>query len=63
MIEKMSAIRVRLVTAVTRPSRDSQVSAQVSRRDQQEHEEKFSVVRLSVKQRAAKTQAPQVLHR
>ena len=42
-------------------SRDSQ--AQVSRRnqDQEEHQEKFFVMPLSVKQRSAKTQDQKVL--
>ena len=39
---------VKLATAVTQPSRHSQASAsaRVSRRDQQEHQEKFSSVPL-----------------
>jgi hypothetical protein len=55
--------RVRLATAVTGPSRDSQASAsaRVNRRNLERHQ-KFSAVPLSGKQRSAKTQDPQALH-
>jgi hypothetical protein len=56
--------RVGLATAVTPPSRDSQASALagISRRDQQGHQEPFSAVPLSGKQRSAKMGDPQALH-
>ena len=52
--------RVRLATAVTGPSRDSQASAsaRVNRRNLERHQ-KFSAVPLSGKQRSAKTGDPQ----
>jgi hypothetical protein len=52
-------------TAVALPSRDSQASAlaRVSRGDTEGCQEKFSAVSLAGKQRSAKTQVPQVLHR
>jgi hypothetical protein len=46
--------RVRLAASMTQPRRDSQASALVSRRNQQEPKEKFSPVLLSVKGRSAK---------
>lgn len=53
--------RIRLATMETGPSRDSQAStlARDSRRDQEEHQEKFSAVPLSGKQRSVKIQDPQ----
>ena len=47
--------------AVALPSRDSQTSAsaRVSRRDPERHQEKFSAVPLSLKQRSEKTRDPQ----
>jgi hypothetical protein len=44
--------RVGLATAMTRPSRDSQapVLAQVTRQDQEEHQEKFSALPFLAKQ-------------
>jgi len=58
---------VRIAAVVAQPSRNSQAWARLAwanRKDkgQQEHQEKFSAVPLSLKQRSAKTQDQQALY-